>query len=210
MRAQAEVTRTLWRLAVAFIALFGVWQVIGHSFSGDTFVNWEGLRELSQSGSALAGLVYIGLAVSLDRPERFSSWLRGAVAVTMLLIAITSMTLMNPQLDRTGFLFEHLVTPLVVVLDFLFVGRGQFRTRWWEPLTWTAFPVLYLLFFLTAGVTSYRSFLDPRDPYFPTVVGGFLVGVLACGFALFGLARLLGRAFTDSPRVSGAFPSAAG
>ncbi|GLZ79435.1 hypothetical protein Afil01_42420 [Actinorhabdospora filicis] len=210
MEAQAQVTRALWRLAVAFMALFGVWNTIYYSFAGESFIDWEGLRELSQSGSALAGVVYIGLALTLDRPERVSSWLRGAMAVLMLLIAVTSMTLMDPQLYETGFLFEHLITPLAVVLDFLLVGRGQFRTRWWEPLTWTVFPLLYLVFFLVADVQSYRGFLNPDDPYFLAVVGGFLAGVLAVGFALFALARVVGRAFSDSRAVSGRFPPVTG
>ena len=44
----------------------------------------------------------------------------------------------------------------------LFVGRGQDNAKWWYPLTWIAFPLAYLVYFLSTGLyESLYSFLDP-------------------------------------------------
>ncbi|EHR62831.1 hypothetical protein [Saccharomonospora cyanea] len=69
------------------------------------------------------------------RHEPNSPWLRGATAVLLLLVPGTFLTLMGGDLSETGSLFEHLPTPLVVLVDWIAVGRGQAAVMWWHPIT---------------------------------------------------------------------------
>ncbi|WP_232667114.1 outer membrane protein assembly factor BamB family protein [Pseudonocardia sp. TRM90224] len=176
---------SVWRLVIAASALYG--------FSDATA--WrQNLEGLSQQASLLTGVVYLGLLVypactGLRRHEPESPWLRGATAVLLLLVAGTFFGIMGGD---PGYLpFEHIVTPLLVLVDWLAVGRNQAAARWWYPLTWIAFPLAYLVFFLSAGV--YRSlyeFLDPREGGFVVIVVGLLVGVIAIGYLLYGVGKL--------------------
>lgn len=186
---------TLWRMAVALCGLLGVYLVVSEV---------DDLYFLSQLGSLAVGVVYIGLALvpvvtAGRRHEPPSSWLRGAMAVLMSLIAITSIVLLDPALDDPGFLLEHLITPVVVVVDFVFVGRGQFRTRAWEPLTWIALPLAYFVFLLATGVQAYQSIFDTESPEFVPTVLGFFGALIVCGYVLFGLAKLIGAIRTPAP-----------
>jgi hypothetical protein len=178
---------TVWRLAVAAVAFTGV--VTGAVMIGDPWPS------LSQQASVLAGVVYLGLAVyplftGGRALEPRSPWLRGAVCVTLLLVAVTYATLLGGDLDRVHSLFSHLLTPLVVLFDFLVVGGNQAEVRWWYPLTWLAFPAAYLAYFLLADLDLYRGFLDPHDSGFLGVVATFLVALVAAGYVLCGAAKV--------------------
>ncbi|HEY1175927.1 MAG TPA: hypothetical protein VGF17_07190 [Phytomonospora sp.] len=185
---------TLWRMGVAACGLVGVYLVVSEV---------DDLYYLSQLGSLAVGIVYIGLALVPvftmgRRHEPPSSWLRGAMAVVMSLIAVTSIVLLDPALDEPGFLLEHLVTPIVVVVDFVFVGRGQFRTRAWEPLTWVAFPLAYFVFLLSTGVQAYTSIFDTESSRFVPTVLGFFGALIVGGYVLYGLAKAVGAIRTAS------------
>src|SRR5262245_52991244 len=147
-----------WRLLVATSAF------VGFGFAVATFV--EPWHALSQQASLLAGLVYLALAVSAGRAERLATWLRGGMAVLLMLVCVTYLALLEGDLDTTASLFEHLVTPVLVLADWVVGGRTR-GVRWWYPLSWVAFPMAYLTYFLLADVQLYRSILDP------TAGGGF-------------------------------------
>ncbi len=121
---------TLWRLVVA---AFGF---IGFGAAAATMSDpWPGL---SQQASLLTGVVYAGLAlypllVGGRAHEPSSPWLRGALTVLLLLVSVTFLTGMGGDLDSTWSLFEHLLTPLVVFVDWVAVGRNQAAVRWWHP-----------------------------------------------------------------------------
>lgn len=182
---------TLWRLAVVACAFVGLGDAVAKSAHP-----WPAL---SQQASLFAGLVYLGLLVyplaaggRVHEPR--SPWLRGATAVLLLLVCVTYLTVIDGDLDSTGSLFEHLVTPLAVLADFVLVGRNQANARWWHPLTWVAFPAAYLVYFVLADPGLYGSFLDPRAGDFPGVVAAFLVAIVAAGYVLYGLAKLVATA----------------
>jgi hypothetical protein len=59
----------------------------------------------------------------------------------MLLVAAVFLIGMGRELDG-----PHAVVPGLVLVDWLFVGRNQFRTRAWEPPTWIAFLLAYLAY----------------------------------------------------------------
>lgn len=178
---------TLWRLVVAGFAFTGVVAAAATDRNP-----WP---SLSQQASVLAGAVYLGLALyplatGGRAHEPRSAWLRGAVCLTLLLVAVTYATVLGGNLDGVDSLFEHLLTPVAVLVDFVAVGHNQAGLRWWHPFTWLVFPALYLVYFLIADPGLYRSFLDPDDSGFPGVVATFLVAVLAAGFALYVIGRL--------------------
>ncbi|WP_062204059.1 hypothetical protein [Streptomyces sp. NBRC 109706] len=181
--AGALFGETLWRVLIIGCALIG-YQATG----GGT------LLALSQLASVAAGIGYAMVTVltlsaaALRRPEPPTAWLRGLLAVTLLLVMITWFTAMGGGLDETWSLFEHLLTPLAVLVDWLFIGRRQRSARWWYPLSWAGVLLLYLAAYLSADVAVY-SFLDPADPIFGAALAGLSTVTLAVGFALVATAR---------------------
>lgn len=180
---------SLWRLVIAACALIGFGCAVGELGFGNA------IPALSQQASLLTGLVYLAL---LCHPlfkggrehERRSPWDRGAVAVLLLLVGGVYLTLMAGPLDSAWALLEHVITPLLVLADWLFVGRNQAAVKWWHPLTWTLLPLAYLLYYLAADEQFYGSFLDPHSSGFGGTVAGFLVGVVAAGYVLLGAAKI--------------------
>ncbi|WP_209313097.1 hypothetical protein [Streptomyces lonarensis] len=184
---------TGWRLAVAACAFIGYTDVAVRF--GDPLL---ALEDLSHLASFVTGLLYLGLAAypfvtGRVRIEPPSPWARGAAAVALLLVGVVWHTLMDGL--ETGYLttsalFTHLVTPLVVLVDWLFVGRNQHRVRWWFPLSWTLPLLAYLVFMIAAGVESYSDFLDPASDGFVVTLSGFIAAVIVAGYGLLGAARL--------------------
>ncbi|MFW6775905.1 hypothetical protein ACOACO_16590 [Nocardioides sp. CPCC 205120] len=179
----ALVALTVWRLVVAGVALTGFLTATAE-FGGDA---WQGLSQLA---SLVAAVVYLTLAaypatVGFRRDEPRSSWVRGALLVVLLLVGGSWFALLGGAVDTTWSLLEHLVTPLLVLVDYLVVGRGQREARWWHPLTWLLPPLAYLVFYYAAGLDIY-GFLDPSSSAFVPTLAGMLVGVLALGYLLVG------------------------
>jgi hypothetical protein len=185
---------SLWRVAIVGCALYGFSDATGWS------ANFEGL---SQQASLATAIVYTGLLLypaftGGRRHEPRSPWLRGATAVLLLLVAGTFFGIMGGDFDYLP--FEHVYTPLIVLVDWLFVGRNQNNARWWHPLTWIAFPLAYLGYFLTGGIyESLYSFLDPDGDEFAGMIGGLLVGVIAVGYLLYGAGKLKGAIGRQEP-----------
>jgi hypothetical protein len=178
---------SLWRVVIIGCALYGFSDATGWS------ANFEGL---SQQASLVTAIVYTGLLLypafaGGRRHEPKSPWLRGATTVLLLLVSGTFFGIMGGDFDYLP--FEHVYTPLIVLVDWLFVGRSQANVKWWHPLTWIAFPLAYLGYFLSAGVyKSLYSFLDPDGDEFAGMIGGLLVGVIVTGYLLYGAGRLKG------------------
>ena len=143
------------------------------------------------TGVCYAGLVVAGLVAGPRRPEPPSAWLRGLLTVTLMLVSVVFLTMMSGDLSETWSLFEHLLTPLAVVVDWLAFGRRQATARWWYPLSWLGPLLVYLVVLVSSDDVIY-PFLDPHRGNFPVVILGMLLGVLAGGFAVFGLGRLRG------------------
>jgi hypothetical protein len=216
-RADVLVGMTIWRLIVAGLAWYGFDQVTGYSRTPpwDAYFGWEPVRELSQLGSLLVAICYLGLAVyplfvSGRRHEPRRSWLRGALVIIMWLVSLTAIFIIGSgQLDDRGFLFEHLLTPVIVTVDFLVVGRGQDGLRWWYPLTWVLPPAVYFGYLATDDFDLYYGLFDPSDPVQIALrAAGFLVALVAVGYLLLGLGRLRVRLLGhDVPAAPGPVPA---
>lgn len=193
---------SLWRLLIVAFAFIGFGAMVGE-------YGWESAAPgLSQQASLLVGVVYTGLLcyplfTGGKAHEPHSPWLRGAMTVLLLLVAVTFLTIMGGSLDETWSLFEHLLTPLVVLIDWAVVGRNQAGVKWWHPLTWIVFPVAYLVYYLAADVGLYRGFLDPDSSGFAGTILGFLAAVIAAGYMLYGVAKLKTAAATGTQAPAG-------
>jgi hypothetical protein len=169
------------RLVVAACAFVGV------GFAAATLRDpWPAL---SQQASLFAGLVYLALAVAGARAARVAGWLRGATTVLLLLVCLTYLTVIEGDLYSVSSLFEHLLTPVAALADWILVGRAAVVVRWWYPLSWVLLPLLYLIYFLLADLRLYRGFLDPASADFAPTVALFLVAVIAAGYLLYGIVR---------------------
>jgi hypothetical protein len=192
---------SLWRVVIIVFAFTGFTLAV----SGGGSIDGE-FAALSQQASLVTAIGYVFLLLyplftGGRRHEPVRPWLRGALVVLLALVSVTFLTLLGGGLDETWSLFEHLLTPLAVLADWLFVGRDQRAVRWWFPFTWLAFPLAYLLFYIayvgSTGEPIY-AFLDPSAGDFVGVVFGFLAAVLAFGFVIYGTGKLKG-AIADGP-----------
>jgi hypothetical protein len=147
---------------------------------------------LSQQASLVAGVVYAGLVVfqlGTGREPR-TPWWRGSMVVLLMLVCATYIFVLQGSLGRPWSLFEHLITPLVVLAEFLVAGGNQSATKWWHPVTWLGLPLVYLIYYLVADLHLYGSFLNPQRNSFPAVITGFILALLALGYLLYGYGRL--------------------
>jgi hypothetical protein len=205
VRPNVLVGVTLWRVFVAWVAWYGFDQITQVS----QYLPWYGLPpwypvgafgELSQLASLLTAVSYLGLAgyplfVGGRRHEPNRAWLRGALAVLLWLVSLTAILVFDNhgQLNVPGFLFEHLITPLVVTVDLVAVGRSQRNLRWWYPLTWVAPPAAYFGYLAATGFTNYPGLFDPSDPARLSLVAAAFLGlIVVVGYLLLGLTRLTG------------------
>lgn len=178
---------TVWRLLVAGCAFFG--------FAAAADVMIDPWPALSQQASLFTGLVFLGFAAyplftAGRRHEPRSPWVRGATTVLMVLVAVTYFSVMDGRIDQTWSLFEHLVTPLLVVIDWLIVGRNQTAVRWWHPISWIALPLAYTVYVNVADVRVYQGMLDIGDPDFAWVAPAFIAAILAIGYLLYVTGRI--------------------
>ncbi len=177
---------TLWRLTVAASGLAGVWLA-----SREYDVWWTAL---SQQGSLAVGIAYLAFvacpSLATGRLQTASSWLRGALATLMVLIAVAFAVMQHGNGFDAYSIFEHVVTPALVVTDYLIVGSNRVETRWWHALSWLLPPTAYLVYYVAADLSVYVA-LDTSRPTLFTTNLALLLGLLL--LAGFGLSAAAGR-----------------
>jgi hypothetical protein len=179
---------TLWRLGIAGLALY-------YAQTGkDDTMSSESLSYLSNVGVGIGFflLAVYPFLVGGRRHEPRTAWLRGALTVMMILVGLVFVIGMGETADG-----PHAVIPALVTFDFLFVGRSQFRTRWWEPPTWSAFLLVYLWYHQSNDVPLYEDILG--EDKIGTMVPAFLAGCIVLGYLLLG-ANLIRRAAIGAGR----------
>jgi hypothetical protein len=168
------VSVRLWRLLVALTAVSGV-VLAAQRYD----VWWTALSQLANLAVATGFLL-------LAFREPRSPWLRGALASVMLLVALAYLPMANGNLTQPWSVLEHVVTPTLVVLDFLVRGDNQHRVRWWHPLSWLVAPAAYLAWYVASDLAVYDA-LDPARPgVFGAQVAVLLAVLLASGYACYG------------------------
>lgn len=149
----------LWRLTIAGAGLVGVW-LAARQYD----VWWTALSQLASLG---VGVVYLTLAtcprLATGRLLTASSWLRGALATLMVLIAAAFAVMQHGNAFDPYSVLEHMITPALVVADYV-TGRSRpAEPRWWHPLSWTVLPTAYLVYYVAADLDVYTP-LDPSRP----------------------------------------------
>ncbi len=166
----------VWRLLVAACAGVGV-ALAAHEYD----VWWTALSQLA---NLTVAVVFVGLAFREPR----SPWLRGSMTSVMLLVAVAYLPMANGNLAEPWSVLEHVVTPTLVIADFLLVGDNQHHLRWWHPLTWLAAPAAYLVWYVAGDLQVYAA-LDPGRPApFAGHVLLLVTLLLVGGFAIYGSA----------------------
>lgn len=181
------VPLALWRLLVATCAATGV--VLA---AREYDVWWTALSQLSNLAVAVC---FAGLAVREPR----SPWLRGALTTLMVLVGVAYVPMQNGNLWQAWSLLEHVVTPTLVVLDFVIAGRNHHAMRWWHPLSWLIPPTAYLLWYVGDDLAVYGA-LDAGHPAeFGQRIGLLLALLLATGYGLYQLSRRRRTALSELP-----------
>lgn len=171
-----RITRA-WRLLIATSGLTGV---VLAAMQYDVW--WTALSQLA----SLAVAVSFAFLAFREPP---SPWLRGALASLMVLVSVGFLAMQHGNLWDPYSVFEHLLTPALVVADFVCVGANQWRVRWWHPLTWLVPPAAYLAWYVAGDLRVYASLDAARPTAFATQVT-LLVGLLlAAGFAFYDVGR---------------------
>lgn len=167
----------LWRLLVAASAATGV---VLAAIQYDVW--WTALSQLA---SITVAVCFLGLAFREPR----SPWLRGGLTTLMLLVSLAYVPMQNGNLWDPYSVLEHLVTPALVLADFLLVGTNQRHLRWWHPLTWLLPPLAYLLWYVGGDLAVYAALDVDRPTDFAQRIVVLLGLLLATGFALCRLGR---------------------
>lgn len=166
-----------WRLLIALSGLTGV---LLAAVQYDVW--WTALSQLASLAVALA-FPFLAFA------EPRSPWLRGALTTLMVLVCVGFLAMQHGNLWDPYSVFEHLLTPVLVVADFVLVGTNQAHVRAWHPLTWLLPPLLYLVWYVDADLRVYVALDASRPTAFTAHVGLLAVLVLLAGFALYDVGR---------------------
>lgn len=183
----------LLRVAIVVVVLTAFVLVETTSRTG---VLWR-LTTFTYQVNVLAAAFYVWTLVSARADAR--PGLRGAVVLYVVVAGLVwnlFLTGMSMGYSPANVLL-HVVMPVLAMTDWLVVGRNQAGVRWWQPLAWLGYPVVYLglalLVLNEAGRRAPYYFLDPDSVGGAAVVGN--VALLALAFAALGyLLTGLGRA----------------
>jgi hypothetical protein len=91
----------------------------------------------------------------------------------------------------------HILSPMLVGLDWLLIGRSQNRVTWWHPLAWLSYPLIYLIATLVY-LNSERGrflyyFLDVDQIGLAGLARNVVllaIGFAALGYVVLGIGRL--------------------
>jgi hypothetical protein len=187
------VLRLVLRIAIVLAVLTALVVVEFASRSG---VMWR-MITFTYQANVLAAAYYLWTLASPRADSRVG--LRGAVVLYVLIAGVVWNLLLTER--SMGYTIAnallHVIVPALALSDWLLVGRGTGRVRWWHPLAWLAYPALYVVVAVVilneAGRRAPYYFLDPGSVGVATVVLNICVlggCVLAVGYALLAVNRL--------------------
>lgn len=176
----AVIGSMAWRAVIGFLAL----KYASDGVNVDENLSPDSLSYLSNRA---VGFIYLGLAaypvVTLfKRSEPPTAWIRSTSMMMMFVVAAVFVGGMGGDPDGA-----HAVIPSLVLIDGLFVGRSQFRARWWEPPTWTAFLLVYLWYHRSNDLHLYEDILGEDN--IGTMVPLMLAGTVLFAYAFWGITQ---------------------
>ena len=163
-----------WRLGLATSALTGL------ALAAMQYDVWW--TALSQLASLAVGVGYLALALggligTGPRRAHAAAWFRGAAASTMVLVALAFLAMQHGNLLDPYSVFEHMLTPALVVADRVAVRADRRTARWWHPWSWLVPPAAYLACYVALDLGVYVD-LDPSRPLAFTTNTLVLLGLL--------------------------------
>jgi hypothetical protein len=183
--SRQTLASTAWRLSIATSGAVGV---VLAAIQYDVW--WTALSQLANL-AVVAGYLWLAAYPFLRgrRPEPPSPWLRGCLATQMLLVSLAYLAMPNGNLTDPYSVFEHVLTPTLVVVDFLLVGANQAGVRWWHPFSWLVPPSAYLAYYIGGDLRVYAA-LDVADgAVFVSRLAVLAALVLCAGFCLYAVGR---------------------
>ncbi|ULE32354.1 Pr6Pr family membrane protein [Mycobacterium sp. IDR2000157661] len=199
--AASAALRLVLRLGIVVCVVFALAAVELTSRSG---VAWR-LVTFTYQANVLAAAYYLWTLVSPRADARVG--LRGAVVLYVLIAGVVwNLFLTERSMGYTpANLLLHVVVPALALADWLLIGRGRGRVRWWHPIAWQAYPAAYAVLAVVllneAGRRAPYYFLDPARVGTTTVltnIGVLGAGVLVVGYALLAVNRLATPARIDA------------
>lgn len=179
---------SVWRLAIVVVAVKGTYGYVERG--------WDNLSYFTEQSNLIVALYYawallFPLFTGGRRLEPRSGGVRGAVVVYIVVTGLIYNTVMNGPLTRPEHVLTHVVAPLLVVADWLVVGRNQAALRWWHPFAWLTYPIGYFVFYLVRASQVETNkylyvFLNPDRYNLAAVVLGFLALFTVLGYVLVG------------------------
>ncbi|MFC3929059.1 Pr6Pr family membrane protein [Streptococcus caprae] len=152
---------------------------------------------------------YLVLEMVIGKDWERTSLLRvkGGVTMSIMITCVIYHFMLAPLADdfwRVENLLCHYIVPLYFLADTLLLDRPR-QYRWFDPIIWTALPLLYMVFGLFNGLVLKIPIPDADDSpfayfflnvtkygwaYVLTYAGTIFVAYLLAGFVLYGLKRL--------------------
>lgn len=184
--------RVLLRVLIVAAVVIALIAVETSSRSG---VLWRLITFTYQAN--LLAAVYYGCSLFSPRVDARAG-LRGAIVLYVVVAGVIWNLLLTA--DSMGYtpanILLHIVAPVLVIVDWLVVGRTQRRLRWWQPLAWLVYPAVYVVLALLvlnkAGRRAPYYFLDPESVGLAVVlanIGALAVFVLVLGYGVSVLGR---------------------
>jgi hypothetical protein len=195
------ILRLVLRIGIITAVLTAVVAVEISSRSG---VMWR-LITFTYQANVLAAAYYLWTLVSPRADARVG--LRGGVVLYVVIAGVIWNLLLtgNSMGYTTANVLLHVVVPVLALSDWLLIGRGRGRVRWWHPLAWLAYPASYVV--LAVGVLNQAGrrapyyFLDPGSVGVGAVLMNVCVlggAVIAVGYVLLAVNRLATPARIDA------------
>ena len=184
--------RVLLRVLIVAAVVIALIAVETTSRSG---VLWR-LTTFTYQANVLAAAYYLWTLFSARADDRVG--IRGAVVLYVVVAGMLwNLLLTDYSMGYTpANILLHIVVPVLVILDWLVVRRGQGGVRWWQPLVWLIYPAAYVVLALVvlnrAGRRAPYYFLDPDSVGMLVVVtniGLLAAFVLALGYGLSAVGR---------------------
>ncbi len=165
----------------------------------------ENISYFTQISTVAVFLVNLGSVIrpfvirgsNRHRLEGARGWFRGGATSMTILTGIVFAVLLGAQYPDLSGKIAHIACPILMTLDWFFVGRNQARLHWFVPLTWLAILAPYIRLYAWNARYFGRpmyDFLSPDAANWWTWVAIIVVAYLALCYVILFIARVLRRA----------------
>ncbi|MGI8647941.1 MAG: hypothetical protein DLM55_02090 [Acidimicrobiales bacterium] len=198
MRISRLLLTGSWAGLLAVLAAWGVLLRIDGNVDNFSYFT-------QQSNMLVAGYYFWQLGYLLIGRERGwrapPLWLHGAVVVYIIVTGVVYATLLDGSYRQLQDVLSHAAIPILVAIDWLIYGPKSTTPRWWYPLSWSVYPVLYLGFILLRAAVIERPPGSNRYVYpflnleavgagqFALTVLNFIIGFVALGYLIMGIGK---------------------